>query len=96
MRKTILTTLGALLSAGSAIQMATAAEHHRHRAFAPASQQFRGANNSIDGDGYVISAGARSAYCQNQEAGNPYNEQTDYLGWSAWRDSGGWEERSGC
>jgi hypothetical protein len=52
MRKTILTILGALLISGSAVQMATASEHHMRKAYrAPisASQQFRNANNSIEG-----------------------------------------------
>jgi len=51
MRKTILTILGALLISGSAVQMATASEHHVRKAYrAPisASQQFRNANNSIE------------------------------------------------
>jgi hypothetical protein len=52
MRKTVLTILGTLLVAGSAVQMATASEHHVHKAYrAPiaTSQQFRNANNSIEG-----------------------------------------------
>jgi hypothetical protein len=52
MRKTILTILGALLISGSAVQMATASEHHVRKAYrAPisASQQFRNANNSVEG-----------------------------------------------
>jgi hypothetical protein len=52
MRKTALTILGALLIAGSAVQMATASEHHVRKAYrAPmaATQQFRNANNSIEG-----------------------------------------------
>jgi CHASE3 domain sensor protein len=52
MRKTVLTILGALLITGSAVQMATASEHHVRRAYRSpiaASQQFRNANNSIEG-----------------------------------------------
>ena len=52
MRKTALTILGALLIAGSAVQMATASEHHvrkAHRAPIAASQQFRNAYDSIEG-----------------------------------------------
>jgi hypothetical protein len=52
MRKTVLTILGALLIAGSAVQTATASEHHVrkvYRASIAASQQFRNANNSIGG-----------------------------------------------
>ena len=51
MRKTIITILGALLITGSAVQMATASEHHVRKAYhAPisSSEQFRKANNSID------------------------------------------------
>ena len=46
MRKTILTILGTALLAASAVQIATAAEHHRkaNRAPAPASEAFRDAN----------------------------------------------------
>jgi hypothetical protein len=55
MRKIILTVVGASLIAASTIQMAAAAGHHTHKADrAPASQQFRNANNSAD-----WSAGAR-------------------------------------
>jgi hypothetical protein len=52
MRKTVITILGALLIAGSAVQMATASERHMRKAYrAPisASEQFRKANNSIEG-----------------------------------------------
>jgi len=52
MRKTVLTILGALLIGGSAVQMATASEHHvrkAYRASIAASQQFRNAYNSIEG-----------------------------------------------
>jgi hypothetical protein len=52
MRKTVITILSALLITGSAVQMATASEHHMRRAYrAPisASEQFRKANNSTEG-----------------------------------------------
>lgn len=52
MRKPVLTILGALLIAGSAVQMATASEHHvrkPYRAPIAASQQLRNSNNSIEG-----------------------------------------------
>jgi hypothetical protein len=91
MRKTVLTIFGALLIAGSAVQMASASERRVHKAYrAPAavSEQFRNANNSIEG--------RASTSCQNQQPGNPYNEQTDYLGWSAWRQEGGWDSRNDC
>jgi hypothetical protein len=49
MKKTILTALGAALLIASTAQMATAAEHHHARKLvrAPASEQFRNANNAI-------------------------------------------------
>ncbi|MGD0846443.1 hypothetical protein [Bradyrhizobium sp.] len=90
MRKTILTMLGALLITGSAVQMATASSYHVRKAYsAPvaASEQFRNANNSTDG--------RAKTFC-SQEAGNPYDEQTDYMGWSAFRQSGEWDSRNDC
>ena len=87
MRKTIITTLGALLIAGSAVNMATASARHVYRAPVAASEQFRNANNSIDG--------GTKTFC-SQEPGNPYNEQTDYMGWSAWRQEGAWDSRNDC
>ncbi len=48
MRKTILTVLGATLVAATTIQMAAASEHRARKAFrAPASQQFRNAEDSV-------------------------------------------------
>jgi hypothetical protein len=50
MRKSVLTILGALLVAGSTVQIAAAAERHARKAVrapVPASQQFRNANNSL-------------------------------------------------
>jgi hypothetical protein len=50
MRKTVLTVLGALLIAGSTVQLAAAAERHAHkpdRARAHATEQFRKANDSL-------------------------------------------------
>jgi hypothetical protein len=73
MRKTILTILGALLIAGSSVQMTAAAERHTRkadRASVSTSQQFRNANDSLAwpsaeqqalsdyGEGHVISAPA--------------------------------------
>jgi hypothetical protein len=73
MRKTFLTILAASLIVGSTIQIAAAAEHFTHkadRAQAPASEQFRNANNSLASssveqqnwseysEGHVISAPA--------------------------------------
>ena len=90
MRKTILTILGVLLITGSAVQMATASSYRFRKAYsAPValSQQFRNANNSTDG--------RAKTFC-SQEPGNPYNEQTDYMGWSAFRESGEWDSRNDC
>jgi hypothetical protein len=87
MRKTIMTALGVLLIAGSAVQMTTASARHLRQAPAAASQQFRNANNSIDG--------RASTFCST-EPGNPYNPQTDYQGWSAWRQEGAWDSRNDC
>ena len=88
MRKTIITIIGALLVAGSAVQMATAAEHQVREVYrAPAGEQFRNANNSVDG--------RASTWCST-EPGNPYNPQTDYTAWSAFRASGEWDSRNDC
>ena len=73
MRKTVLTILGALLIAGSTVQMTAAAEPHARkvgRTPVPTSQQFRNANDSLAwpsaeqqslsdySEGHVISAPA--------------------------------------
>ncbi len=73
MRKTVLTILGALLIAGSTVQMTAAAERHVRkveRAPVPTKQQFRNANDSLGwpsaeqqslsdySEGHVISAPA--------------------------------------
>ena len=87
MRKTIITTLGALLITGSAVNMATASARATGGALVGATQQFRNANNSIDS--------RASAWCST-EPGNPYNPQTDYMAWSAFRESGEWDSRNDC
>jgi hypothetical protein len=90
MRQAVLTILGALLVAGSSAQIATASEHHvqnARRAPAAIGEQFRNANDSI--------ARRASGFC-SQESGNPYNEQTDYMGWAAFRESGAWDSRNDC
>jgi Ni/Co efflux regulator RcnB len=90
MRKTVLTILGAFLVAGSMVQMATASDgdtRKPHRKHVAASTQFRAASNAIEGD--------RNTSCSH-EAGNPYNKETDYAGWSAWRLGGGWDSRNAC
>jgi hypothetical protein len=90
MRKTALSILGALLIVGSAVQGATAAEHRVRKAYrAPMAtgEQFR--------DTYASTAGRASTFCST-EPGNPYNPQTDYQGWSAWRQLGAWDSRNDC
>jgi hypothetical protein len=88
MRKTVITILGAMLIAGSAVQTATAStRHHHHRVPAVVSQQFRNANDFAGG-------GART-FCST-EPGNPYNPETDYQGWSSWRQLGAWDSRNDC
>ena len=37
---------------------------------------------------------AETGSCAGYEAGNPYNRETDYLSWSAWRVRGGWDDRN--
>ena len=92
MRKTVMIALGALLIAGSAVQMASATTGHQarkaHRAQVAATEQFLNANNS--------NASGANASCQNREPGNPYNPQTDYTAWSSWRESGAWDSRNDC
>jgi hypothetical protein len=39
---------------------------------------------------YIAATGA----CPGREAGNPYDKQTDYWGWSAWRARGGWDDHN--
>jgi hypothetical protein len=88
MRKLAITILGALLITGLTAQIATASEHHRsgaHRAALATGEQFRNANNL-----------AASTSCQNREPGNPYDKETDFEGWSAWRNSGGWDSHNDC
>jgi Ni/Co efflux regulator RcnB len=87
MRKTALTIFGALLVAGSMVQMASATEHHthKHRAHAAASEQFLNANNAVHA----------SAACE-KEGGNPYDKETDYQSWSAWEQGGAWDSHADC
>jgi hypothetical protein len=37
---------------------------------------------------------AQTNACQNMEPGNPYNRDEDYMGWSAWRVRGGWDDHN--
>ena len=38
-----------------------------------------------------VNSYALANYCADHEPGNPYNKETDYMGWSAWRVRGGWD-----
>jgi hypothetical protein len=49
MRKTVLTTLGALLIAGSAVQIATASEHHIRKVHRVPAQDSRAFRDVYDG-----------------------------------------------
>ena len=40
---------------------------------------------------HFVNAYAQAGSCAGYEPGNPYNKDTDYLGWSAWRVRGGWD-----
>jgi hypothetical protein len=86
MNKTIIFALGALLVAGSAVQITPAFARHARRAPAASSETFRNAYGSANDAGRFCST----------EPGNPYNPQTDYLAWSAWRQLGAWDSRNDC
>jgi hypothetical protein len=89
MRKPTFTIVGALLVAGSLIQTASATEHHRkHRTHVAMSEQLLNANNASE-------VHARAA-CQNKEPGNPYDKETDFIGWSAWQQGGAWDSHGDC
>jgi hypothetical protein len=85
--KTVAILLGILITIGSVAQATAASARGVHRAQVATGKQFRNAYNSIDDR-------ART-FC-SQEAGNPYDEQTDYTGWSAWRQLGAWDSRYDC
>jgi hypothetical protein len=88
MRKTVISVIGVLLIAGSAVQMTTASARPARQAHGVvANEQFRNANNSVEG--------RASTFCST-EPGNPYNPETDYQGWSAWRALGAWDSRNDC
>ena len=90
MQKIALIIFGALLIAGSAVQIAAASEHHSRKAYpAPvvADEQLRNAIDAVDG---------RARTLCSTEPGNPYNPQTDYQGWSAFRASGQWDSQNDC
>jgi hypothetical protein len=40
---------------------------------------------------HPANAYAQASACADHEPGNPYNKDTDYMGWSAWRVRGGWD-----
>jgi uncharacterized membrane protein len=91
MQKTIMTALGALLIAASAAQITPAsARHARH---APAASSPAASSEAFSNAYGSANNGAR--FCST-EPGNPYNPQTDYEGWSAWRESGSWDSRNDC
>jgi len=85
MRKTMASALGVLLIAGSAALITSASARPVHHA--AASDQFRDSYNSVDG--------SASTFC-SREPGNPYNPDTDYMAWSAWRAHGAWDCRNDC
>lgn len=36
----------------------------------------------------------QNGVCPGHEAGNPYNKDEDFQGWSNWRARGGWDSRN--
>lgn len=86
MQKKMMFALGALLIAGSAAQIAPAFARYVHQVPAASSETFRQAYDSANGT---------APFC-SEEPGNPYNPQTDYQGWSAWRALGAWDSRNDC
>jgi uncharacterized membrane protein len=86
MHKTIMSALGALLIVGSLAQITPASAHHAGKAPAASIETFGNAYGSTK-------EGAR--WCST-EPGNPYNPQTDYQSWSAWRGEGSWDSRNDC
>lgn len=86
MNKAITCALGMLLIAGSATQIAPAFARHIGQAPATSSETFRNAYGSTE---------SPARWC-SEEPGNPYNPQTDYQTWSAWRAHGAWDSRNDC
>ena len=43
---------------------------------------------------HQVNAATEGDWCANREAGNPYNKETDFLAWSAWRVRGGWDDHN--
>jgi hypothetical protein len=87
MRKTMISTLGVFLIAGSAALITSASARPVHGAPVAANEPFLNSYNSVDG--------ADNTFC-SREPGNPYNPDTDYMAWSAWRASGAWDSRNDC
>lgn len=90
MQKVTTVIVGVSLVVASASQMATATEPQKvgaYRTPAVAGERFRDANASL--------AWSSRSFC-SQHAGNPYDERTDYLAWSAFRQSGAWDSRNDC
>jgi hypothetical protein len=86
MHKTIMSALGALLIVGSAAQVTPASARHARQTPAASSETLGNASGSANDSARVCST----------EPGNPYNEQTDYQAWSAWRGEGAWDSRNDC
>lgn len=86
MKKAAFSAFAILLVTGSVIQVTPAFARHVGHAPATYSEGFRNAYGSAEGT---------SGWC-SQEPGNPYNPQTDYMAWSAWRALGAWDSRNDC
>ena len=41
-----------------------------------------------------VNAATEGDWCAGREPGNPYNKAEDYMGWSAWRVRGGWDDHN--
>ena len=86
MHKTIMSALGALLIVGSLAQITPASARQTRHVSAASGETFSNAFGSTNDGARVCST----------EPGNPYNPQTDYQGWSAWRVEGSWDSRNDC
>jgi hypothetical protein len=98
MRNIARNILGALLITGLATQAAAASEQpgkNSRRVLAGTGEQFRAATGEQFRNANDSIALQARGWC-SQEPGNPYNKETDYRGWSAWRASGAWDSRNDC
>jgi hypothetical protein len=43
---------------------------------------------------HPVNAATGGDWCANREPGNPFSKEEDYLGWSAWRARGGWDDHN--